>query len=127
MFKSREAPKETLKSLDSDEDRLPAETSKLFTDSTVRDESSIQISSQIKKELADMPKPTAVDMEVGKGSQLGQEDGIGGSPEANDFQLPEDVGEFDIDDSFIKMIESELDGGGTHLDTDIESGNFHAP
>ena len=127
LFKSREAPKETLKSLDSDEERVAPGTAKLFTDTTVKDESSIQISSQIRKELADMPKPSSLGISSEKEADMKEPidnvTGMNVSPEPADFQLPEDVGDFDIDDNFIKMIESELEGG-SHLDNDIESGKI---
>lgn len=127
LFKSRESLKDTLKSLDSDEEKGLAEPAKLFTDTSVKDESSIQISSQIRKELAEMPKPSTVEgSEKGQDLKepLDQDAAIGGSLEPTDLQILEDVSDFDIDDNFIKMIESELEVGGTHLDNDIESGNY---
>lgn len=123
LTKSREAPKEGMKVLEQEEEKVPMETVKLFSDSTVREESSIEISSQIQKQLKEMPKPSAAP-EVETASHNANADVLPAdtsvSPEPTDFQLPEDVDNFDIDESFIKMIEDEL--GGKNIEADIESG-----
>lgn len=125
LVKSREAPKESMKALEQEEEKVAAESVKLFVDSTVHDESSIQISSQIQKQLKEMPKPSTAPTDIVPSSANQEPSDLlptdtSVSPEPTDFQLPEDVDNFDIDESFIKMIEDEL--GGKSLDDDIESG-----
>lgn len=109
-----------MKVLEQEEEKVSTETIK-FSDTTVRDESSIQISSQIQKQLKELPKPSVEAEPANQEADLLPAD-ENVSPEPTDFQLPEDVENFDIDESFIKMIEDEL--GGKSLDDDIESGNI---
>ena len=117
LVKSRETPKESLKALEQEEEKVAPEVVK-FTDTTVRDESSIEISSQIQQQLMDMPKPSTEAAESSSNHDtvlLPGEPSV--SPEPADFQLPEDV---DIDIDFFNMIEDELNGKS--LEDDIESG-----
>lgn len=92
----------------------------------VKEESSIQISSQIMKQLAEMPKPSTAESVTNKApdsdKKLEKREELAGSPEAADLQILNGVGDFDIDEDFIKMIESELEGGSHLEEHDIESG-----
>ena len=120
-MKSREAPKQGMKILDEDEQKQAA-TVKVFSSSEVHEESAIEISSQIKKQLAELPKPSSSDRvsPTNTDSNLGPQD-----EQEDDMQLPtdlnmEDVSEMDIDENFIRMIEESLNN--KTLDHDLESG-----
>ncbi|XP_052804919.1 histone-lysine N-methyltransferase 2D-like isoform X3 [Mya arenaria] len=114
LMRSREAVKEGVRILDQEEDKQTVPV-KLFTSVDVREESSIEISSQIKKQLAELPKPSS---EQGSGTPAGQESTL--EAHVEDIQLPDDVDNFDIDESFIRMIEDTLDN--KNLDHELESG-----
>ena len=104
--------KESLKSLDSDEEKSSLD--RILSELPVKEESSIEISGSIKKQLEDLPKSGLRD------SDLMNESDKRDSPsnildDPGDFQLPGSgdqddglLGIGDIDDNFIKMIESEL-------------------
>ena len=110
LSKSRESFKETLKSLDSDDEKSSLD--KILSELPVKEESSIEISAPIKKELEDLPKVGLHDSDM---LDPDKRDSPSNILDPGDFQLPGSgdqddglLGIGDIDDNFIKMIESEL-------------------
>ncbi|KAH3774912.1 hypothetical protein DPMN_176306 [Dreissena polymorpha] len=105
-MKSKEHPRQGLKLLDLEDDKPSIEPVKLLAESLVREESAIEISSQIKRQLAEMPKSTPERTPKPPTPEAISSTIPADDQDQEEFQLLDD---FDIDENFIRMIEDTLD------------------
>ncbi|XP_052230616.1 uncharacterized protein LOC127844448 isoform X3 [Dreissena polymorpha] len=106
LMKSKEHPRQGLKLLDLEDDKPSIEPVKLLAESLVREESAIEISSQIKRQLAEMPKSTPERTPKPPTPEAISSTIPADDQDQEEFQLLDD---FDIDENFIRMIEDTLD------------------